>query len=90
MFKIVDQGVLSHQPGRGAFIPHITPLSDGSFIAAQHVATALIARDRHIEVLHSNNGKDWTSGGELKLASKEISWVIIAFKFTRYPKIIYL
>lgn len=29
MFSIVDEGVLSHKPGIGAFIPTVTPMNDG-------------------------------------------------------------
>jgi len=57
--EILEQGVISHQPGRGAYMPVITPLSDGSYIASQHVGSGLGSPDNHIEVLRSENGRDW-------------------------------
>jgi hypothetical protein len=33
MLHIVDQGTLSHTQGRGAYMPWITPLADGNWIA---------------------------------------------------------
>jgi hypothetical protein len=59
MFKIIDSGVLSRDPATGKFIPSITPLSDGSFIAAQQAGEALGSRDHQIEILRSDNGRDW-------------------------------
>ena len=41
MLKIIDNGVISHQSERGAYMPVITPLTDGSFIACQHVGTGV-------------------------------------------------
>ena len=40
MFSILDEGMLSHNPGTGAFIPSVTPLNDGTFIAAQQVGSS--------------------------------------------------
>jgi hypothetical protein len=54
--KIVDRGILSREPGRGAYMPIITPLSDGKYIAVQHVGQALDSGDNSIEVLHSTDG----------------------------------
>jgi hypothetical protein len=65
MLRIVDQGVISHQPGRGAYMPWITPLPDGTFIACQHIGAALGSADNHIEVLRSADGRTWTSQGSI-------------------------
>ena len=35
MLKIVDQGIISREPGRGAYMPVITPLADGKNWANQ-------------------------------------------------------
>ena len=66
MLKIIDQGLISHQPGRGAYMPVITPLPDGSFIATQHVGASLGTADNHIEVLRSTDqGRTWTNEGSI-------------------------
>ena len=49
MLKIIDNGIISHQKERGAYMPVITPLTDGSFIACQHVGEGLGTPDNHIE-----------------------------------------
>ena len=33
MLKIIDNDIISHQKERGAYMPVITPLTDGSLIA---------------------------------------------------------
>ncbi len=63
--EIVEQGNLFHQPGRGAYMPVITPLSDRSFIACQHVGSGIGSPDNHIEVLRSHNGRDWLNEGSI-------------------------
>jgi len=68
MFRILDQGVLSRHRGRGAFIPTITPLSDGTFIAAQDVGSDLTARDHVVELLRSEDGRSWQSDGFLRFS----------------------
>ncbi len=65
MIRVIDHGILSHRRGRGAFIPTITPLSDGSFIAAQGVGSELGARDHVIELLRSRDGREWDGDGFL-------------------------
>jgi len=69
MLAIVDQGILSHDPARGAYMPTITPLPDGSFIACQHVGSSLGAPDNHIEVLRSADGRAWTEQGSIHPAT---------------------
>ena len=66
MLRIVDTGIISREPGRGAYMPVITPLPDGSFIACQHVGSKLGAPDNYIEVLRSaDGGKTWTNEGSI-------------------------
>ena len=66
MLEIVDAGIISRVPGRGAYMPVITPLSDGTFIACQHVGQGLGSPDNYIEVLRSlDNGKTWTNEGSI-------------------------
>ena len=74
MFKIIDQGVLSHDPNTGAFIPTIIPLADGTFIAAQQVGAALASRDHRIEILRSENGREWRRQGALDLDGGTDEW----------------
>jgi hypothetical protein len=63
MLRIVDQGTLSHLTGRGAYMPWITPLADGSFIACQHVGAGLGSDDNRIVVLRSADGRAFTEQG---------------------------
>lgn len=65
MLRIVDQGVIWRVEGRGAYMPVITPLRDGTFIASQHVGTELGSPDNHIEVLRSTDGKTWENQGSI-------------------------
>jgi sialidase-1 len=65
MLRIVDQGTLSHTPGRGAYMPWITPLTDGTWIASQHVGTGLGTDDNHIVVLRSRDGRTFTEQGRI-------------------------
>ena len=75
MFEIIDQGILSRQPGRGAFMPVITSLSDGALIAAQHVGSSLGAPDCRIEVLRtSDGGRSWTNEGDILCGVPDDGW----------------
>ena len=66
MLKIIDSGMISHQTGRGAYMPVITPLANGSFIACQHVGQGLGTPDNHIEVLRSTDrGATWVNEGSI-------------------------
>lgn len=65
MLKISDQGIISRIKGRGAYMPVITPLGDGTFVATQHVGAGLGSPDNHIELLRSNDGKSWTNHGSI-------------------------
>ena len=63
MLRLVDQGSISHLPGRGAYMPWITPLADGTFIACQHVGAELGSDDNHVVVLRSTDGRTFTEQG---------------------------
>ena len=63
MLKIVDQGTISHVSGRGAYMPWITPLADGTFIACQHVGAELGSDDNHIAILRSTDGRTFAEQG---------------------------
>ena len=65
MLRIVDQGTLSHTSGRGAYMPWITPLADGSWIATQHVGAELGSDDNHIVLLRSADGRDFSQLGRV-------------------------
>lgn len=66
MLKIIDEGILSRAEGRGAYMPVITPLSDGTLIACQHVGRSLDSADNHIEVLRSaDGGRTWVNEGSI-------------------------
>ena len=66
MLKIINSGIISHQSERGAYMPVITPLTDGSFIACQHVGQGLGTPDNHIEILRSvDGGVTWVNEGSI-------------------------
>lgn len=66
MLEIIDEGILSKVPGRGAYMPSITELGDGSFIACQHVGLELGSPDNHIEVLWSADScRTWNNQGSI-------------------------
>jgi hypothetical protein len=69
MLAIADQGILSHNSSRGAYMPTITPLPDGSFIACQHVGSSLGAPDNYIEILRSADGRAWSEQGSIHPAT---------------------
>lgn len=47
-------------------MPAITPISDGSFIASLHVGLGLSSLDNRIEILRSENGRDWFNEGSIR------------------------
>ena len=59
--RIVDQGILSRDPSCGAYMPSITPLAAGGYIASQHVGSGLASADNRINVLTSADGRQWES-----------------------------
>ncbi len=63
---IVDQGVISSDSSRGAFMPALTPLPDVTWLACQHVGEGLGTPDNHIERLRSTDqGKSWSNQGSI-------------------------
>ena len=65
MLTLTDAGIIDHNPSHGAYMPTIVPLSDGSFIASQHVGSSLGANDCAIEILRSSDGKTWRNEGSI-------------------------
>ena len=66
MLEIIAEGNLSRVAGRGAYMPCITELGDGTFIACQHVGQELASPDNHIEVLRSSDsGVTWRNQGTI-------------------------
>jgi BNR repeat-like domain len=61
--RIVDQGILSHDASRGAYMPSVTPLADGTWITCQHAGSKLGSADNRIEVLRSTDGREWHNHG---------------------------
>lgn len=73
--KIIDQGILSQQPGRCVIMPSITQLSDGSMIACQNVGSSLAAPDHSIEVLNSSDDcKSWRNLGSILSEEDQQPW----------------
>ncbi len=85
MPEIVEQGIISSEAGRGAYMPWITPLSDGTFIATQHVGAKLGSNDNHIEVLRSANGRDWTNEGSIHGSVPSDGWAYRAPQISEIP-----
>ena len=66
MLEIVGTGIISREPGRGAYMPVVTPLPNGMLIASQHVGRGLGSPDNHIEVLRSDDGGEtWVNQGSI-------------------------
>ena len=74
--KIVDRGVVSRPATGGAYMPSITPLPGGDYIASQFVSSTFVSSDARIEILRSSDGmKTWTSEGLLDgPAAAEDGW----------------
>lgn len=85
MLEIVDQGILSREAGRGAYMPFITPLADGTFIACQHVGQGLGSPDNHIEVLRSQDGRTWINEGPLNGEVPEDGWAYRGPQISELP-----
>ena len=84
--RVVDQGLLSYHPGRGAYMPTITPLPDGTFIAVQHVGEGLGSPDNYIEILRSKDGSTWENGRTIHSSGHKISeWSYRAPKISVVP-----
>jgi hypothetical protein len=74
MLRIIEEGILDRSAERGAFMPWITPLHDGSFIASQHVGTSLGANDCRIEILRSSDGRAWHNEGPIHATDPNFSY----------------
>ena len=62
--KLVDEGIISSRPNLGAYMPGITPLADGSWIACYHTGEGLGTPDNRIECLRSTDeGTTWINQG---------------------------
>jgi hypothetical protein len=67
MLRIIDSGILSRREGLGAYMPAITPLPDGTFIACQFIGKSLVSSDSSIEVLRSTDGGvTWVNEGGIQ------------------------
>lgn len=51
MLRIVEEGSLSHDFHRGAYMPSISRRAEGGYIACQHVGSQLASADNRIQVL---------------------------------------
>ena len=66
MLQVVDQGTLSYEEGRGAYMPSITQLRDGPLIACQHVGRGLGSSDNHLEFLRTaDDERTWDNQGSI-------------------------
>jgi hypothetical protein len=85
MLEVVEQGILSRQAGRGAYMPFITPLSDGTLIACQHVGQGLGSSDNYIEILRSADGRNWVNEGPLGGRIPDDGWAYRAPQIHQVP-----
>ena len=86
MLTIIDQGIISRRPDIGAYMPVITPLPDGTFIASQHVGEELGSPDNHIEVLRSRDGREWENRGSIHTPDHDLdNWSYRAPKISTVP-----
>lgn len=65
MYTIAESGIISHNAALGAYMPSITPLRSGPWVACQHVGQELASADNSIEMLASADGKSWSSVARL-------------------------
>ena len=64
--RIIEQGIISREEGRGAYMPWVTPLRYGTLIASQHIGKGLDSPDNCMEVLRSTDGgRTWTNEGSI-------------------------
>ena len=86
MLRITDQGILSRETDHGAFMPKITPLADGTFLACQHVGVSIGASDNRIEILRSTDEcRTWTNEGVVPGCSAENGWTYRAPSIEEAP-----
>lgn len=87
MLEIIDRGIISRRSGIGAYMPVITPLPGGSFIAAQHVGQELGSPDNHVEVLRSPDGKTWDNCGSIHTPDHDLdAWTYRAPSISTTPE----
>jgi len=73
--RVIDQGILSHQPGRSVIMPAITQLAGKSLIACQNVGSGMTSSDHTIEVLKSDDsGKSWRNLGSVVRKADQRTW----------------
>ena len=86
MLTIIDQGTISRRPDIGAYMPVISPLPNGTFIASQHVGRELGSPDNHIEVLRSQDGREWDNRGSIHTPVHDLdNWSYRAPKISTVP-----
>lgn len=60
MYTISDSGIISHDPSHGAYMPSVTRLRSGRWVACQHIGKELASPDNSLVVLRSKDGKIWS------------------------------
>ena len=65
MIITAEYGTLDNAPEHGAYMPWITPLPNGCFIANQHVGSGLGANYCRIEILRFPDGRQWHNEGQI-------------------------
>ena len=63
MIIVTGSSTIDYAPDHGAYIPWITPLPNGCFIAGQHVGSGLGANNCRIEIPGSPDGRQWNNEG---------------------------
>ncbi|QDT00401.1 sialidase family protein [Adhaeretor mobilis] len=83
---IVADGFITRDPSESAFMPYITPLSDGTWIATQYTASSLAAPDTEVQVLLSRDeGRHWERLPGLNLESSDNPWSYRSPSTTELP-----
>ena len=72
--NISDKGILSCRDECGAYMPSITRLSNGGYVACQHIGLELASPDNRIEVLRSSDGVKWETLGQVHEADEHWAW----------------
>jgi len=84
--RILDEGIISHGPSTSAFMPVLTPLSDGSWIAVQYTASALGAPDTEVQIYKSQDqGVSWHQQPGLEAAAEADQWSYRESAITELP-----
>jgi len=73
--RIVDEGIISLDPARPSFMPVITPLSNGSWIASQYTASSMGAPDTEVEIyISQDEGHSWQKQPGLGPETRADEW----------------